>query len=95
MAVLNFAFTEIRDAEKMQVYIDAAAPIMRRYGAEVVVRGHYLKSLLGDQKEAHITGVFRFPDMETAQRFYGCEEYLALIPLREQAGAMTFNFYEE
>lgn len=95
MTVLNFAFTEIRDGEKMQAYVDAAAPIMRKFGAEVVVRGRYLKSLLGDTKEAHIVGVFRFPDMETAQQFYGCDEYLKLVPLREQAGAMTFNFYEE
>jgi uncharacterized protein (DUF1330 family) len=95
MTVLNFAFTEIKDTEKMQAYIDAAAPLMKKHGAEVVVRGRYLKSLLGDEIAPHITGVFRFPDMDTAERFYSCAEYVALIPLRDQAGVMIFNFYEE
>ena len=95
MTVLNIAFTEIKNTEKMQAYIDAAAPLMKVYGAEVVIRGRYLKSLLGNTKSPHIAGVFRFPDMETAERFYSCEEYVSLIPLRDQAGKMTFNFYEE
>ena len=95
MTVLNVAFAEVRDAQKMREYAEAAAPIMKEYGAEVVVRGHYLKTFLGDQKPSHVTGVFRFPDMETAEEFYGCPAYLELVPLRELAGAMVFNFYEE
>lgn len=95
MTVLNIAFAEIRDPEKMQDYIAAAAPLMKEYGAEVVVRGTYVKTLLGDEKPSHIIGVFRFADMVTAERFYSCDEYLALVPLRDAAGDMTFNFYEE
>lgn len=95
MTVLNIAFTEIRDADKMQAYIEAAAPLMKEFGAEVVVRGRYLKSLLGEDKGEHIAGIFRFPNMATAEEFYGCDRYLALISLRDEAGKMTFNFYEE
>ncbi|MEP4628562.1 MAG: DUF1330 domain-containing protein [Hyphomicrobiales bacterium] len=54
-----------------------------------------MKTLLGDQKQSHVTGIFRFPNMDIAEQFYGCPAYAALIPLREQAGAMVFNFYEE
>ncbi len=68
---------------------------MNEYGAEVVVRGRYLKSLLGDEKATHIVGIFRFRDMVTAEKLYGCEKYATLIPLRDQAGTMAFNFYEE
>jgi uncharacterized protein (DUF1330 family) len=95
MTVLNIAFTEIKDAEKMQEYIAGAAPLMQEYGAEVVVRGRYLKTIVGEGKTPHITRVFRFPDMATAEAFYGCDEYKALIPVREAAGKMSFNFYEE
>ena len=95
MTVLNVAFAEIKDAQKMREYAEAAAPIMKQHKAEVLLRGEYVKTRLGDQKVAHVTGVFRFPDMETADHFYTCPEYLELIPLREQAGSMVFNFYEE
>lgn len=95
MTVLNVAFTKVRNAAKMQDYIAAAAPLMQEYGAEVVVRGRYVKSLLGDDLDAHILGVFRFPDMATAKAFYTCERYLDLIETRDAAGDMTFNFYEE
>ena len=95
MTVLNVAFAEIKDADKMQAYIEGAAPLMKEYGAEVVARGRYLKSLLGDDKGKHILGVFRFPDMGTAEAFYSCDRYLALVELRDAAGKMTFNFYEE
>jgi uncharacterized protein (DUF1330 family) len=95
MTVLNVAFAEIRDAKKMQEYAAAAAPIMKEYGAEVIVRGSYIKTLLGDQKQSHVAGIFRFPNMDIAEQFYGCSAYVDLIPLREQAGAMVFNFYEE
>lgn len=95
MTVLNVAFAEIKDAKKMQEYAKAAAPIMKKYGAEVVVRGNYIKTLLGDQRQPHVTGIFRFPNMDVAEQFYGCSAYADLIPLREQAGPMVFNFYEE
>ena len=95
MTVLNVATTYLEDAEKMQAYIDAAAPLMKEFGAEVVLRGRYLKSLLGDDKGDHILGVFRFPDMDAAEAFYRCDRYQALVSLRDQAGKMTFNFYDE
>lgn len=95
MTVLNIAFTEINDDQKMQEYIAAAAPLMKAYGAEVVVRGHYVKTLLGDSKGPHIAGIFRFLDIETAERFYACEEYQALVQIRDAAGRMSFHFYEE
>ncbi len=95
MTVLNFAFTAVESTEKMQEYIEAAAPLMKEYGAEVVVRGDYIKSILGGAKLPHIAGVFRFPDMETAEQFYNSDGYKALIPLRDKAGEMAFNFYEE
>lgn len=95
MTVLNVATTHMKDAEKMQAYIDAAAPLMKDYGAEIVVRGRYLKSLLGDDQGQHVLGIFRFPDMDTAEAFYGCAAYQELVALRDQAGRMVFNFYEE
>lgn len=95
MTVLNIAFTDIQDPEKMQAYIQAAAPLMKQHGAEVVVRGRYLKTLLGEAKQPHVAGVFRFQNMDAAEKFYSCDDYLDLVPLRDAAGLMSFNFYEE
>ncbi len=95
MPILNIVFTEIKDEEKLQAYIKAAGPLMLKNGGEVVVRGKYLKSMFGDDKGSHITAVFRFPDMASAENFYDCDEYRALIPTRDQGGKITFDFYEE
>ncbi len=95
MTVLNFAVTEVNDIEKMQLYIAAAAPLMKQYAVEVVARGQYLKTLLGGGRKPHITAILRFPDMITAEKFYKSAAYIALLSLREQAGVMTFDFYEE
>lgn len=95
MTALFTAHTEINDAEKLQEYIIAAGPIMKAYGAEVVVRGRHLDSLLGEEKNAHVIGIFRFPDAEAVKNFLDCDEYKALVSIRNQAGVMSFNLYEE
>lgn len=95
MSILNIVFTEIKDHEKLQEYIKAAGPLMIENGGEVLIRGQYLKSMFGRDKPAHITAVFRFPDMAAAENFYNCEAYRTLIPLRDAGGKITFDFYEE
>lgn len=95
MPALFIAHTHIKDAESLQRYIAAAAPIMQAHGAEVVVRGRHLDSLLGEAQEPHAIGVFRFPDAEAVRQFLDSEEYKGLLPIRNLAGEMSFNLYEE
>ena len=92
MTVLNIATTKVLSSEKMTAYIKAASPLLDRYGVEVVLRGKFIK---GVHSEPHIVGIFRFRNMETADDFYSCDEYIKLLPLRDAAGDMTFNFYDE
>lgn len=47
----------------MRAYIESVAPLMKEYGAEVVVRGSDLSTILGDEKPPHIVAVLRFQDM--------------------------------
>lgn len=95
MPVLTIAFAEVRDAEKFQTYVGAAAPLMAEHGAEVVVRGRYVQSMLTEDMNGHVVGVFRFENLASAKAFYCSHRYQQLVPLSEEAADMTFHFYEE
>ena len=95
MAVLNFSYALIKDAAKFQDYIHAAAGLMVDAGIEVVVRGRFSHTMRGDERSQHIAAVFRYPDLESLERFYGSEDYKTLIPLRDEACDMTIEIYEE
>lgn len=95
MPVLNFSYADVKDTQKFQEYVAAAAALMKQRGIEVIVRGKYAKTMQGDEKSPHIAAVFRYPNMEAAQAFYNSEEYLAIIPLRDAACIMSIYFYEE
>ena len=95
MPVLNFSYATIKNADKFQAYVKAAAELMADMNVEVVVRGQYSETYRGEEKSAHIAAIFRYPDMETAKGFYTSKRYEPLIPLRDEACDMTIHFYEE
>ncbi len=95
MTVLNFSYATIKNAEKFQQYLEAAAALMEDANVEVVVRGGFSKTMAGGNSAPHIVAVFRYPDMAAAERIYTSEQYKALIPLRDEACDMTINLYEE
>lgn len=94
MAILNFSYATVKDSEKFQQYIEQAARLMQDYPVETIVRGEFLKTQRGQALPAHITAVFRYPDLATAEAFYQSAAYQQLIPLRDAACDMTIQFYE-
>ena len=38
--------------------------------------------------------ILKFPDADVARNWYNCEEYQALIPLREEGANMLFTLIE-
>ena len=95
MTVLMIARAEVKDADKFAQYLAAAGEVMQEHGVEVVVRGDFAKTLAGIEADAHIAAVFRYPSMEAAEAIYSSEDYLALVPLRDEACDMQMDMYDE
>lgn len=95
MSVLNFSYADIKNEDKFQQYVAAAAELMAEAGVEVVVRGSYTTTLRGETKVPHIAAVFRYADRQAVKAFYTSDAYKALIPLRDAACDMTIQLYDE
>ena len=95
MPVVSVSTAIIRDAELFAEYVSKASEIMADFDVTVVTRGGYIATHLGVDPGAHIMAVFRYPDLETAQAFFSCDAYQALVPLRDRACEMTVRFYDE
>jgi len=75
MTVLNFSYADIKDAEKFQQYVQAAAALMAEFDVEVVVRGKFSTTMRGESRTPHIAAVFRYRDMAAVEAFYNSEKY--------------------
>ncbi len=95
MAILNFSYAEIKDSDKFMEYVKAAGCLIEEAGIEVVVRANYSNTMRGDKRAPHVAAVFRYPDQAAVEKFYTCDKYRALIPLRDEACEMTIQLYEE
>ena len=72
-----------KDADKMKEYGGAAAPLVAQYGGEFIARGP--AEVLSGSSDYQLAVVIRFPDKDSAQKWYHSPEYQAIIPTREQA----------
>ncbi len=95
MSILNFSYADIKDMDKFQQYVKAAASLMEEAGVEVLVRGQFSEVMRGDEKKPHIVAVFRYSDRAAVERFYSSEKYQAIIALRDEACVMTIHLYDE
>jgi uncharacterized protein (DUF1330 family) len=72
----------VRDAEKLQQYAAAAGPTVKQHSGEFLARGP-LTVLAGDTTHK-VQVVIEFPSREAAEAWYQCDEYQALIALRNE-----------
>jgi uncharacterized protein (DUF1330 family) len=93
MPALLVTHTRARAPEKLSAYAAAAAPTLAPFGGEVLHRGAYNSTMLG-QAEPHGVGVIRFPDAQSANDWFTSPAYQAIAPLREEAAEMTFVLYD-
>ncbi|MDX2469211.1 MAG: DUF1330 domain-containing protein [SAR324 cluster bacterium] len=77
-----------KNAEKMQEYSAAAGSIVGKFGGELLVRG--AADVLCGEHSHKIVVLMKFPDAETAHKWYDSAEYQALIPIREEGIESTF-----
>ena len=89
MTALVVVDLKIKDEEKWQEYGSSAGPIVAKFGGELVGRGP-VETLHGEA-DYPIKVVIKFPDKETAKRWYNSEEYQSVIPTRNAGADSVFH----
>ena len=64
---------DVKDADEYAKYAALAGPAVAKYGGEFLARGGAYEVFEGTSRSRNV--LLRFPDMETAKRFYYGPEY--------------------
>ena len=88
MATLMSATVQVKDPEKLKVYVSQVGATMAPHGGKMVVRGKVAKQLNGEAKH-QIEAVFEFPSADAIDAWYESDAYQALIPNRDEAAYVT------
>jgi uncharacterized protein (DUF1330 family) len=81
MSAFLIVYGTPKDPAALSEYSAAAAPTLTAHGAELVVKG--APKAFAGQAPALVV-IFRFPDREAIERWYGSPEYQRIIPLRDR-----------
>lgn len=73
----------VKDMAGYRAYVDAAAPIIAKYGGTFVVRGGQTVAVEG-APPARIV-IIEFASLNAAKKFETSPEYTAIAPLRQKA----------
>lgn len=84
----------VKDEKKWEEYRAKVAATIEEFGGEIVFRGAKAGDLAGEGLWGGIV-VIRFPDLGALNRWHASSIYQALIPLRQEASAMTLTSYQE
>lgn len=82
-AYMIFVRSKMNDQEKYSDYLQKGAPLVKKYGGEILVLNGAHESLEGQVIDG--TVVLKFPDMAAARSFYNSEEYSLVKSLRLSA----------
>jgi uncharacterized protein (DUF1330 family) len=88
MATLMSATVQVKDPEKLKVYVSQVGATMAPHGGKMVARGKVAKHLSGEVKH-QIEAMFEFPSADAIDTWYQSDAYQALIPNRDEAAYVT------
>ena len=88
MATLMSATVQVKDPEKLKIYVSQVGATMAPHGGKMVARGKIAKQLAGEVKH-QIEALFEFPSPEAVDTWYTSDAYQALIPNRDEAANVT------
>jgi len=88
MATLMSATVQVKDPEKLQVYVSQVGATIASHGGKMVARGKVAKQISGEVKH-QIEAMFEFPSAEAIDTWYESDAYQALIPNRDEAAYVT------
>ena len=83
----------VKDPEKLAAYSQDALPLITAHQGEFFLRAPVLE-VMGGESDFERVIILKFPDADGARNWYNCEEYQALIPLREEGADMLFTLIE-
>jgi uncharacterized protein (DUF1330 family) len=92
MTAFFVATVTIKDPAKFQEYSKKAGETFAAHQGELVIRGKLEKALSGKAKN-HAVGIVKFPDHDALNAWYNSAAYQAIIPLRDEAAAVTITAY--
>ncbi len=94
MATYLIADTLLDHPEQYEEYKRQAKPLVEKYGGEYLARGGQLTLKETDLWSPTRLVLIRFPDAESAARFYDSPEYQAILPISRQSARRTIVMLE-
>ena len=73
---------EVTDQAKFMTYAQAALPIIKAHGGEIIVRGGSPEALWGASPGNRVV-IIRFPSREAARAWRNSADYAAILPVRD------------
>jgi uncharacterized protein (DUF1330 family) len=94
MATYLIVDTLLDKPELYEEYKLKAKPLVEQYGGEYLARGGQLTLRETDLWSPTRMVLIRFPDADTANRFYDSAEYQAILPISRQSARRTMIMLE-
>ena len=77
------AEVEVTDASTYKTFLDGTAPILKKYGANFLVRGGKTLSVAGEPPKR--IALYTFENMDKAAAFVNDPDFKALAPIRDKS----------
>lgn len=94
MATYLVVDTLLEKPELYEEYKVKAKPLVERFGGEYLSRGGNLTLKETDLWSPTRMVLIRFPDADSANRFYDSPEYQAILPISREAARRTMVMLE-
>lgn len=92
MATYAIVQVDVTDADEYGKYAALASPAVAKYGGEFLARGGAVEVLEGTSRARCV--IIKFPDMETAKRFYHGPEYQEALSYALPVSTRDYKFVE-
>ena len=92
MATYAIVQVDVTDADEYGKYAALAGPAVAKYGGEFLARGGAVEVLEGTSRARCV--IIKFPDMETAKRFYHGPEYQEALSYALPVSTRDYKFVE-
>lgn len=92
MATYAIVQVDVRDAEEYGKYAALAGPAVAKYGGEFLARGGAVTIKEGSSRDRCV--IVRFPDLETAEKFYHGPEYQEALSYALPVSDRDYKFVE-
>ena len=81
MAAYMIARISVSNPEEYMKYASQTVALAEKFGGRFLAKGGPYKQLEGSGPDRHV--IVKFPDMDTAERWYNSPEYQAIAPIRQ------------